>query len=184
MTLRLIPDLKFGCSGTIVRFTVTVTFSGGQQDPKIQLWRENVTHSGTYYKSGSDIPIMRANPPCDRWRFTQTSGTVRVFECTLSEEARVSVQPGDILGLTLPPTNDTDVEIQFTSGGPTNHVIQHQLPSIVNLSEVHFVTHDLPQITFLVVLGNRFCAYGLHTVVHSYNAKASLIFSRYSYSLE
>ena len=156
VTSRLIPGLKFGCSGTIVRLTVAVAVSGGQQDPGVQIWRENITHSGTYYKSSCDIPIMRANPPCDRRRFTRTSKTVQIFECTLNEEARVSVQRGDILGLTLPPTTNTSLEILFTSGGPTNHVFQHELLSAVDLSDADFNSTDLPQITFLVVLGNRF----------------------------
>ena len=163
---RLIPDLKFGCSGSIVRVTAAVAFRRGRQDPKIQIWRENKTYSGTYYKSGSDIPIVRSNPPCDRLRYTSASG---IFECTLSEETRVLVQPGDILGLTLPPTTDTNLEIQFTSGGPINYVYQHNLSSTVELVEADFDSNDLPQITLLVVLGNSFHAYGLAT--KCYNAK-------------
>ena len=159
VTSRLIPDLKFGCHGTLVGLAVAVAFRHGQQDVKVQLWRENITHPGTYYKSGSDIPIVRSNPPCIRSRFTSMRGMFQIFECALSEEARVSVQPGDVLGLTLPPTTNTTLEIQFTIGGPKNYVFQHQLPSNVDLAEADFVSSDLPQITFLVVLGNTFQAH-------------------------
>ena len=171
MTSRLIPGLKFGCSGTIVRLTVAVAISNGQQGPRVQLWRENMTHSGTYHKSGSDILIVRMNHPCDRWPLT-TSGTVRIFDCALSEEARVSVQPGDILGLALPPTTDTNLKILFTSGGPTNHVFQRQLPSTIDLAEADFVSSDLPQITFLVVLGNYgliLCPWTTHLIKAHYS---------------
>ena len=43
VTTRLFPELKFGCFGTIVRFTAAVRDASGQQDPKIQIWREDKT---------------------------------------------------------------------------------------------------------------------------------------------
>ena len=150
MTTRLFPDLKFGCFGTIVRVTAAVWFSNKEQDPKIQIWRENETHHGLYYKRSSSIQLDWTTPPCYR-----PTGTEGIFQCTLTEAARVSVQPGDFFGLEIPPTNDDDLEISFKSGGPTNYVFLHQLNFTTSLSEAHFVTHDLPQITFLVVLGNQ-----------------------------
>ena len=77
-----------------------------------------------------------------------------VFHCILSEVAYVSVQPGDILGLELPPTDDADFETYFTNGSQMSYVFQQQLNSIVNLSEAHSVTKDIPQISLQVVLGN------------------------------
>ena len=149
MTTRLFPGLKFGCFGTIVKITAAVWLSNKQQNPNIQIWRENDTHPGLYYKKSSDIPLVSSDPPC------YTPSRTVVFQCTLTEEARVSVQPGDFLGLEIPPTNDDNLEIFFRSGGPTNYVFLHQLNFTANLSEAHFVTNDLPQITFLVVLGNQ-----------------------------
>ena len=149
VTTRLFPDLKFGCIGTIVKVTAAVWFRGGDQDLRVQIWRENDTHTGLFYKTISDITLDRTTPPC--YRPSQADG---IFQCTLTEEARVSVQPGDFLGLEIPPTNDDDLEIFFKSGGPTNYVFLRQLNSTVKLSDANFTTNDLPQLTFLVALGN------------------------------
>ena len=146
VTTRIFPDMRFGCSGTIVRLTAAVVDRNGQQVPKIQIWRENNTRCGVYYKAGPEIPVVANGSICARHRL---SGGI--FRCTLHESAQVSVQPGDFLGLELPPTNDDDFDIYFVSGGPTNYVFEEQLNSaIINISEAHSITNDLPQITLLV----------------------------------
>ena len=151
---RLFPDMRFGCGGTIVRLTVAGRVVNRQQNPKIQVWRENKTQSDVYFKPGSDI-ILERFTSCDRNRLPQIPSGSGVYHCTLTEAAQVSVQPGDILGLELPPTSSHSFEIYFTSGGPMNYVFQRQLFSTVDLSERVFVTKDLPQISLLVVLGNN-----------------------------
>ena len=152
-TTRLIPGLKFGCSGTIVQFSVTVAFvDNGQLGAKIQIWREN--DNGLYYKPGPDILLDRTGSVCIN---KQVSGNrrIKMLQCVLTQSARVSVQPGDILGLELPHTNNI-LDIHFlTSGGSANHVFQRQLSSTVNLSEADYVTYEKPQISFLVSLGNH-----------------------------
>ena len=120
----------------------------GQQDPKIQVWRENETQSDVYYKPGLDIMFENSSSVCTSFN-EEPAG---VFHCILSEVAYVSVQPGDILGLELPPTDDDGFEPYFTSGGPMNYVFQEQLSSVVNLSEAHSESsHHLPLISLLVV---------------------------------
>ena len=157
ITTRLFPDMQFGCFGTIVQVTAAVVDDNGQQTSKIQIWRENNTQSGLYHKiSSSDILVRKHNPPC--YRNSLRSG---IFQCTLREDMRISVQPGDFLGLEIPSINNDDLEIHFKAGGPTNLVFQGQLGSTVDLStEPHATTNDEPQITFLVVLGT-FLAYNV-----------------------
>ena len=143
--------MKFGCFGTIVRFTVAIFDNGGSQHPKIQIWRENETQPGLYHKlRPSDIQIRNSNIQCYKKRFNN-----RIFQCTLKENFQISVQPGDFLGLEIPPINKDDYEIYFKLGGPTNLVFQGQLESTVDLSTEPYnaTTNDEPQITFLVVLG-------------------------------
>ena len=150
VTTRLFPDLKFGCFGTIVGVTAAVVDYGRSQDPKIQVWRENKTQPGLYHKISSDIPLNSWRPPC----YQHDINNKGIFQCILNEDHRISVQPGDFLGIEIPPIADDDLEIYFKAGGPTNLVFQRQLDSMVNIStEPHFVTKDEPQITFLVVLG-------------------------------
>ena len=152
ITTRLFPDMKFGCFGTIVQMTaVAVGVNNRQQTPKIQLWRENGTQPGLYYKTRADLRIKRSDPPCYRTTYTSSS---RLFQCTMNEDYRIPVQPGDFLGLEIPPIPNNDFEIYFKPGGPTNFVFQGQLDSSIDLStEPYATTHDEPQITFLVVIG-------------------------------
>ena len=157
VTTRLFPDLKFGCFGTIVEVTAAAVDNSRAQDPKVQIWRENKTQPGLYHNIASDLPLNRSqSAPC--YRSIYNSAGTGLFQCILNEDHRISVQPGDFLGLEIPPLNDDDLEIYFKVGGPTNLVFEGQLNSIIDLSatEPHFITKDEPQITFLVVLGKMF----------------------------
>ena len=150
VTTRLFPELKFGCSGKIVRFTVAVVNGSGQQKPKIQIWQLNDTQlSDTYFKSGLDIPIVDNSAVCLRHRRSD-----RIFRCTLNEAYQVPVQPGDILGLELPPKINDNFDIYFIETGPLNYVFEGSLTSTANLSEASRVTSHMPQINFTVMLGN------------------------------
>jgi hypothetical protein len=152
----LFPNLIFGCSGTIVRLTIAVADNyiseeRGESAPKIQIWKENQS----LYKSGPEILI--SNSSCVD--LTLNEG---ILQCTLSEAARVSVQPGDILGLEIPPitVGHNGYKILFkASNEPTAHIFLHHQdePSTVNqydLSEADDITSQLPQIIPLVILGN------------------------------
>ena len=149
---RLIPEMSFTCDGTIVGFTAAVNQQNGEQDPMIQVWSENSSQPGVYYKTTADIAIDGA--VCVDG-LTEVSS--RVFHCNLNESARVSVQPGDILGLELPPVNDDDVILSFANvtRGPTNYVFEQQpLSSPVVLSQnSNSVNQDLPQISLEVEPG-------------------------------
>ena len=73
--------------------------------------------------------------------------------CILYNTYRISVQPGDILGIELPSTRNT--EILFTNGGPVNYVFDGQPGSTVNLSnnESFSKAQQLPQIVFSLTSG-------------------------------
>ena len=155
MTTRLIPEMKFGCNGTIVGYKVVASFNQNKNlHPKIQIWRPNTTTQGLYYKLPVDVYIVHPNPLCLRSSY---NNGLRLLQCILSESAQVRVQSGDILGLELPPTDDDRREIYFTSGGPRNLVFQRNLSSVsvVEESEANFTTNDTPLITFLVAVGGN-----------------------------
>ena len=144
--------MKFGCFGTIVRVTAAVWDSDdGNKDPKIQIWREDKTNPGLYYKISSVVQIGKSNPQCG-----DNQGTImnNILQCTLREDLRISVQPGDFLGLEIPSYIEDDLVIYFKAGGPTSIVFQGQLGPTVDLfSESHVISNLEPQITSLVVLG-------------------------------
>ena len=145
--------MKFGCVGTIVGFTAAVlNDSGSQLQPlKIQVWRESESQLDLFFKiCPNDIQIQnRSNHSCSHNNLSNG-----IFQCTLRENLQISVQPGDILELEIPPINSDDFKIYFKHGALTILVFQGQLESTVDLStEPDNTTNDKPQITFLVVLG-------------------------------
>ena len=158
----LIPEMNFTCSGTVVGFTVGGFQAKGEQDPLIQIWRENRSHSnqGVYYKTAADIAIN--GTVCENGRLSREP-QARVFHCNLSELFQVSVQPGDILGLEIPPLNDSsnmitisDFVVLFadTTKGPLNYVFDSQLlASPISLSNASSVNQQLPQLTLQIESG-------------------------------
>ena len=142
--------MKFVCNGTINGYTVAMRRKGGQQHPRIQIWRRNETHDpiGVYHKVGSGIPIDES--------FMCIAGPTEVvddvFDCDLLEGSHISVQPGDILGLELPPANNDSGVISFANvtKGPTNYVFEQQLAmdsTTAMLSDSTPMSQELPLIT-------------------------------------
>lgn len=163
MTTRLFPDLRFGCKGTIERMTVAVVNRGGRGIPKIQIWRESKDQCGTHYKSGPDIPITDDSSVCIRRRL---SGGI--FRCTLNDIFQLTVQPGDILGLELPPRDDDDFDIYFKTGDllPPSYVFEGKFNSTINISEANYHSYDLPQINLVVMLGAYIASYILCIIIY------------------
>ena len=157
----LLPNLTFGCNGTIVRFTIAMAHKYNleqleQSAPKIQIWKE----TQNLYKSGPEIPI--SNSSCVD--MTLNEG---ILQCTLSEVARVSVQPGDILGVEIPPiaADHNGYEILFNASSESTAYIfrQRQPSSTLILSEADNITSHLPQIIPLVILGNSIPPHVMHS---------------------
>ena len=156
ITTLLIPEMNFTCNASIVGFALAGrNLSNESNNFRIQIWRKNSSHnSTTYYQVGHNVSVIIP--------YSGVSGGVclatkrfaaNTFWCILRESYRILVQPGDILGLELPHTNDD--EIWFTSGGPVNYKFNNQLdPNItVNLSSdgtsnYSNITRQLPQIIF------------------------------------
>ena len=150
----LIPEMNFTCSGTVVGFTVGGRQVNGEEDPLIQIWRENLSHPdpGVYYKIATDITIN--GTVCENG-LSEESGT-SVFHCNLSESFHVSVEQGDILGLEIPPLNNDDFLVYFahTTKGPLNYVFDSQLlASPISLSNASSVNQLLPQLTLQIEPG-------------------------------
>ena len=124
----------------------------GSGVPKVQIWRESKNHSEEYYKLGPDIPIVDNSSVCIRDRHSR--GT-NIFRCSLTESFQVSVQPGDIFGLELPPQDNDDFDIYLKTGGPPNHVFEGQHNCTINISKAAYQSNDLPQINLVVILGMK-----------------------------
>ena len=119
--------------------------SGGNHDPVIQVWRKDLSQSGSYHKIGDSITIDKASVCVGGLLEVST----RVFSCNVRSQARISVQSGDILGLELPPKSREDVRLAFAriSSGPANYIFRSPLSSPLSLREHSSIIWDLPQIT-------------------------------------
>ena len=141
-----------------------------RQSPiKIQVWRENKTRFDLYYKGGPDIPIAKS--VCAR----SPSGGRILFRCTLKDNFQVSVQPGDILGLELPPSSDIYYSNFTLTYGQiiVNYEFEGKLNSTVNISQASHQRNGLPQINLLVILGTSpttypLCYPNVHDHVHTH----------------
>ena len=142
----LIPDMNFTYNATIAGFIVAGT---NFRNSKIQIWRQNCSQPGTYYKAQSDI-IVNGASGCVSW----VTIAMGIHFCILKSMA-VSVQPGDFLGLEIPRTNENS-GIYFTSGGPENYVFTGALNSPVELANNSAVVQQRPQIAFNLTSGYRF----------------------------
>ena len=153
-TLRLIPDMRFTCNGTIVGFTVAGRTGRGMQSnsPIIQIWRpQNTSQLSTYYITNSSDSIARVCAESSMQESNDTQDN-QVWKCNLTDANRIPVQAGDVLGLLLPPKRDTSFRLSIagvSSKGPTNYVFESRefiSHSTVNLCDATFVNNQLPQI--------------------------------------
>ena len=146
VTTHLIPDMNFIYPATIVGFIVAGRNFIREPHSKIQIWRQNSSHPGVYYRVEPDIIFHR-----DMVCVSSFQVVNNVVLCILNDDYRVSVQPGDFIGLELPQTSD-DREVYFTSGGPINYVFQGELNSTIELNDTDF-TQLQPQIAFNLTSG-------------------------------
>ena len=153
----LIPEMNFTCSQRILAFYFggINRQGGGQQDPMIQIWRENCFMPGNYYKIERPIPVNISDIVCADGLPPTNPPSQRSFLCVLNKDYQVSVEPGDILGLEIPSTDDDDFDIWFTRGGPLNYIFDTELNSNVKLSENSMTEAQLPQISFEFTSGTK-----------------------------
>lgn len=122
---RIVPDKEFNCCGTITGWRMAGRAGPGTQFPVLQIWRKNNNTCGEYSRTGQSVIMENSVPSqqvdCD------------VIEHTLNERDRISVQPGDVIGVELPPLFDQAFQVLFEPGGELNYVYKQQLPDTVEL---------------------------------------------------
>ena len=146
---RLIPDKHFTCHGAVVGWRAAGILSDNSSLPNnnamLGIWRESST--GTYNKiatielgtcgSGVEAPIV--------------AGESNVYECSLPENLRVTVQPGDILGIDIgAASGGHGFRLVFINGGPTNYVFNGH-PSTATLSQSDSIVQERPQVILTAV---------------------------------
>jgi hypothetical protein len=121
----LIPGMTFTCDATITRVTVGgVVQSGKNQSIKLCIWKKK--DQMTYYKS-EEIIVLTSNI-CD-----YDENEIQ-YSCQLKMGGKqISVERGDILGIELPSSDDTDFELHSVPAGLKNFIFE----------DTNFTTIDL-----------------------------------------
>ena len=105
--LRIIPALKFNCSGFVTKWTVAALFRSQNSNRFVQLqvWRS--TGGSTFVRTGS-TPIT-----------AETENLTGIYEQL--PETPLQVEVGDVLGIFQPfsPT----LRVEYETGGPTNFIL-------------------------------------------------------------
>ena len=121
--------MNFTCDGTITRVTVGGVILSGNQTMKLKfrIWKENTTEPRIYHRSGKEIVLAVNSNMCKSRRCT----------VQLTGVKQISVEPGDILGIEVPPHDDTDFELHSVPApGLTNYIFRcTNLRSRVDLND-------------------------------------------------
>ena len=147
---RIIPEMSFTCFGTVTHWRAAGEFRGRGntiENPVLSIWRERSSEPGTFDRvDGIQLGICGNGVQAPL-----VIGTRNVYECTLPQSERVSVQPGDIVGIQLPDASTVIFRLHFNDAttGPTNYVFNSH-GSAFSLSEASSMTPDQPQISLTV----------------------------------
>jgi hypothetical protein len=113
----------------------------------LSIWRERSSESGIYDRIGGiELGVCGSEDPAP-----SVPGMSGVYECTLPQNERVSVQPGDVVGIELPASFQADFQLYFdnTNNRPTNYVFDSP-GSTFSLSQASSSPQDQPQVSLTV----------------------------------
>ena len=149
-TTRIIPEMSFTCSGTVTHWRAAGVFRDGanaNRNSVLSIWRERSSGSGVYNIS-QRIDLGRCGSEVQP---TLVMGMSSVYECTLLQSERVSVQPGDIVGIELAAQDRAIFRLHFDGrGGPTNYIFNRNSPRTVTLNQNNGTESAQPQILLTV----------------------------------
>ena len=108
---RIIPGIKFTCTGTLTKWIIGAQrrLTQATSHLQLQIWRQRQGSPNTYDRSNfSDITALK------------TTGYLNVYEYIPNPP--LEFQANDILGLYQPRIRDTQVVVYYQSeGGPLNY---------------------------------------------------------------
>ena len=153
---RIIPAISFTCSGTVTgwRAAGEIRIAGNAETNSVlSIWRERSNEPGTYDRNDEiEVGICGSEDPAPL-----VTGMSGIYECNLPQSKRVSVQPGDVVGIELPAENRADFRLYFnsTNNAPTNYVFSDH-GSTFSLSQAisSEQASDQPQVSLTVVPDN------------------------------
>ena len=156
MRTRIIPEMSFTCSGIVTHWRAAGEirpYENAQTNSVLSIWRERSSESGTYDRIDEiELGICGSEDPAP-----SVGGMSGVYECSLPQSERVSVQPGDVIGIELPTENQAQFRLYFdsTNNAPTNYVFNGH-GSTFSLSDAisSEQASDQPQVSLTIVPDN------------------------------
>ena len=156
MRTRIIPEISFTCPGTVTGWRAAGEFRNSDNiiiNSVLSVWRETSSGSGTYDRIGEiELGICGSEDPAPL-----VVGMSGIYECSLPQSERVSVQPGDIIGIELPVDNRANFRLYFnnTNNAPTNYVFSgHDTTYSLSQAISSEQASDQPQVSLTVVPDN------------------------------
>ena len=138
---RIIPGIKFTCTGTLTKWIIgaqrTVTEATNPRHPQLQIWRLRQGSTNSYDRTNHFSDITELN----------TTDDLNVYEYI--PNSPLEFQANDILGLYQPRIGDTQVEVYYQMGGAPRNFARYNRDSPVtsNFTTRGGVGNDLPLVT-------------------------------------
>ena len=101
----IIPDMNFTCTGTVAYWRaagVFTTTGNRNTDAVLSIWRETSDNSGTYVRMGG----IQLGTCGNGIQAPLVTGMSNIYECTLPQSERVSVEAGDVIGIEIAENGD------------------------------------------------------------------------------
>ena len=138
--------MNFTCTGTVTHWKAAgVIDTEGNNNNVLSIWRERSGEPGTYDRMHRGIELGICGSGVEASLVMSN-----IYECTLPQSERVSVQPGDVVGIELPRRNQAGFRLHFNAGGPINYEFDGLVsPAILSQAQGSMV-RDQPQISLTV----------------------------------
>lgn len=147
---KVTPEMWFTCSGTVMHWRVAGRFMGGSRNAVFGIWRERSNELGTYDR----VATIELGTCGSGDRASPVTGLRDVYECTLPESSRVSVQPGDIVGIEIPGRSELGFGLLFDNSNsatrPTQYEFSGQVSTVTLSQRRNTSPGDEPQISLTV----------------------------------
>ena len=146
----IIPDMIFTCSGTVTGWRAAGVFrtaGSARTNSVLSIWRERSNEPSTYDRIDPGIELGRCGSEDPA---PSVIGMSNVYECSLPQSERVSVQPGDVVGVELPGRTRVRFRLYFdNSGRSTNYIFSQSLQTF-NLDQNDGTELAQPQISLTI----------------------------------
>ena len=145
LTNRLYPEVKFTCNGMVTEWRAAARQLDGSRNTILWIWRETRSGSQTYRRISSvELGVCGSGV---------VVGMGGVYECTLPESSRVTVQPGDVIGTEVAASSEVGFGLLYDNSrgfGPRGYIFDGQVVTTATLGPNNNRPNEIPLISLTV----------------------------------